>query len=107
MEPPGPAFGRPDDKLRAIRDHPRGHNRTAAPGLRDRETAAPPSGLRDHNPKTNSMVWLRMLAQFGRQHVAVLVIALMPDRMATYCLPPASKVIGGALKPVPTLIFHT
>jgi hypothetical protein len=27
--------------------------------------------------------------------------------MATYCFPPASKVIGGAVKPEPTLIFHS
>ncbi len=27
--------------------------------------------------------------------------------MATYCLPPTSNVIGGALKPEPTLSFHS
>jgi hypothetical protein len=32
---------------------------------------------------------------------------LSPDRIATYCLPPTSKVIGGAEKPEPTLTFHT
>jgi hypothetical protein len=31
---------------------------------------------------------------------------LGPDAIARYCLPLTSKVIGGALKPVPTLTFH-
>ena len=32
---------------------------------------------------------------------------LGPDTIATYCLPLTSKVIGGAEKPEPTLIFHS
>ena len=30
-----------------------------------------------------------------------------PDAIATYCLPLTSKVIGGAVKPDPTLSFQT
>ena len=47
------------------------------------------------------------VAQFRRQRVAASGSRLMPERIATYCFPPASNVIGGALKPDPTLIFHT
>src|SRR5258708_15861268 len=40
MEPPGPASGRPDDKLRVIRES-RAHS-TATPGLRDRRRSLHP-----------------------------------------------------------------
>src|ERR1700730_13513030 len=40
MEPPGPTFGRPDDKLHAIRGRP--FNCTAGPGLRDRRRSLHP-----------------------------------------------------------------
>jgi len=33
--------------------------------------------------------------------------ALGPDAIAMYCLPPTSKVMGGAVKPEPTLIFQS
>jgi hypothetical protein len=36
-----------------------------------------------------------------------LAEALGPDAIAIYCLPPTSKVIGGAEKPEPTLIFQS
>src|ERR1700730_1174580 len=60
-----------------------------------------------HSPNTNSMVWLRISRSSGVRVSLPLEIWLSPDMMATYCLPPASKVIGGALKPLPTLIFHS
>ena len=37
----------------------------------------------------------------------VLAPLLGPDTIATYCLPLTSKVIGGAVKPAPTLTFHS
>src|SRR5215475_14144810 len=46
------------------------------------------------------------LAQLGVNWWRRLAIGLSPARIATYCLPPVSNVIGGASKPVPTLIFH-
>src|SRR5262249_61532772 len=58
-----------------------------------------------HSPNTNSMVWLRISRSSGVCVCRRLVIGLSPDRIATYCLPPTSNVIGGALKPVPTLIL--
>src|SRR5262249_50688328 len=60
-----------------------------------------------YSPKTNNMVWLRCSRNSGVRSWRRLVMALRPDRIAIYCLPPASNVIGGALKPVPTLIFQT
>src|SRR5271168_2120204 len=60
-----------------------------------------------HSPNTHSMVWLRMSRSSGVNTWRPSAMRLSPDRIATYCLPPASKVIGGALKPVPTLIFQS
>src|SRR5882757_1174728 len=60
-----------------------------------------------YSPNTNSMVWFRCLRSSGVCECRRLEIGLKPDRIATYCFPLTSKVIGGALKPVPTLIFHS
>src|SRR3981081_2290356 len=58
------------------------------------------------NPDTHSMVWLRISRSSGVCECRRLEIGLTPDRIAPYCLPSSSNVIGGALKPLPTLIFH-
>ena len=60
-----------------------------------------------HSPNTNSMVWLRCSRSSGVKPSLRFEIGLKPDMIATYCLPLTSNVIGGALKPVPTLIFHS
>src|SRR5882672_958534 len=60
-----------------------------------------------HSENTNSIVWLRISRSSGVRMSLPLEIWLSPDMIATYCLPPASNVIGGALKPLPTLIFHS
>src|SRR5262249_55210016 len=60
-----------------------------------------------HSPKTNNIGCCTFSRSSGVSTSRVLVIRLRPERMATYCLPPASKVIGGALKPLPTLIFQS
>src|SRR3954452_5346877 len=58
-------------------------------------------------PNTNSMVWLRWSLSSGIIACLLSAMRLSPDRMAMYCLPFTSNVIGGALKPTPTLIFHS
>src|SRR5262249_10922540 len=60
-----------------------------------------------HKPKTNSMVCSRCSRSSGVWVWRRLLIGLSPERIATYCLPFTSNVIGGALKPVPTLIFQS
>src|SRR4051812_49515426 len=52
------------------------------------------------------MVWLRCSRSSGVKPSLRFEIGLKPDMIATYCLPLTSNVIGGALKPGPTLIFH-
>ena len=47
------------------------------------------------------------VAQFRRDGIDLSGVRLSPDMTAMYCLPPTSKVIGGALIPAPTLIFHS
>src|SRR5262245_9009530 len=74
--------------------------RCDAPQHEGQNRAAP------HKPNTTSMGWLRFSRSSAVCVCRRLVIGLSPDRIATYCLPPTSNVIGGALKPVPTLIFH-
>jgi len=59
--------------------------------------------LLSYNPNTNSMVWLRISRSSGVFTSVVLAGRLSPVRIATYCLPPTSKVMGGALMPTPTL----
>ena len=53
------------------------------------------------------MGWWRISRSSGVKTCLVFDTRLSPVRIATYCLPPASNVIGGAEKPVPTLIFHS
>src|SRR5579871_799850 len=59
-----------------------------------------------YNPNTNIIVWWRISRSSGVRTCRVFDTRLSPARMTTYCLPPVSKVMGGAEKPVPTLIFH-
>src|SRR5207247_1317040 len=65
------------------------------------------SVLPPYRAKTNNMVWLRISRSSGVCECRRLEIGLSPDRIAMYCLPLTSNVIGGALKPVPTLIFQS
>src|SRR5712691_11652499 len=65
------------------------------------------SMLPPYRAKTNNMVWLRISRSSGVCECRRLEIGLSPDRIAIYCLPLTSNVIGGALKPVPTLIFQS
>src|ERR1700682_30320 len=51
---------------------------------------------RAYSANTNSMVWLRCSLSSGVKLSARSEMRLSPERMATYCLPPTSKVIGGA-----------
>src|SRR5262245_60393278 len=60
-----------------------------------------------HSANTNSMVWLRISFSSGVSVRRPLEIWLSPDMIATYCLLPTSKVMGGALKPDPTLNVHS
>ena len=53
------------------------------------------------------MVWLRISRSSGVNTCRDAAILLKPDRIAMYCLPSTAKVIGGALKPEPTLIFQS
>src|ERR1700676_4859574 len=59
-----------------------------------------------YSPNTNIMVCWRISRSSGVKTCRVFDTRLSPVRIATYCLPPASNVIGGAENPVPTLIFH-
>src|SRR5882724_9867435 len=75
-----------------------------------RKRAALPTLQNDgdlHSPNTNSIVWFRCSFSSGSSRCLLRAIGLSPARIATYCLPPTSNVIGGALKPVPTLIFQS
>src|SRR5215467_12162838 len=60
-----------------------------------------------HSPNTNSMGWLRCSFSSGVNTCLLSAMRLSPARIATYCLPLTSKVIGGALKPTPTLTFQS
>jgi hypothetical protein len=59
------------------------------------------------SPKTYSTVAWRWSLSSGVLMSLALAEALGPDAIAIYCLPPTSKVIGGAEKPEPTLIFQS
>src|SRR5262249_16966818 len=59
-----------------------------------------------YKPKTYSTVALRCSLSSGVLTSLFLAAVLGPDTIATYCLPPTSKVMGGAENPEPTLIFH-
>src|SRR5262249_32627143 len=56
-----------------------------------------------YRPNTNSIVWLRISRSSGVFTSVDFAGRLSPVRIATYCLPPTSKVMGGALMPTPTL----
>jgi hypothetical protein len=47
-----------------------------------------------------------LIVEFRRICAAALAARGVYDAIATYCLPLTSKVMGGAEKPEPTLIFH-
>ena len=68
-----------------------------------RRPAGREEAIRSYSPNTNSIVWLRISRSSGVFTSAVLAFRPSPVRIATYCLPPTSKVMGGALKPTPTL----
>jgi hypothetical protein len=58
--------------------------------------------LRRHqSPNTNSMFCWRMSRNSGVSVSLPLDMRLRPVRIAIYCLPPASNVMGGALNPEP------
>src|SRR6202030_2050371 len=59
-----------------------------------------------HNANTCSTSALRCSRSSGVLTSLALAAGLGPDTIATYCLPLASNVIGGAEKPEPRLIFH-
>src|SRR5439155_11415791 len=59
-----------------------------------------------YSPNTYSTVAWRMSRSSGVLTRRDLPAAVGPDAIATYCLPFTSKVIGGAVKPEPTLIFQ-
>src|SRR6202035_5446558 len=59
-----------------------------------------------HNTNTYSTTALRCSRSSGVLTSLALAAGLGPETIATYCLPLASNVIGGAEKPEPTLIFH-
>ena len=62
---------------------------------------------RGHSPNTYSTVALRCSLSSGALARRRLPLAgSVPDAIATYCLPLTSKVIGGAEKAEPILIFH-
>src|SRR5262249_41744458 len=61
----------------------------------------------NHNPNTYSTRALRCSLSSGVLTSLLFADGLGPDTIATYCLPPISKVIGGAEKPDPTLTFHS
>src|SRR5262249_53248687 len=88
---------RGDDQVASL------HERIPGDGRRhDSENSSP-----SYSPNTNSMVWLRISRSSGVFMSVVLAGRLSPVRIATYCFPPTSKVMGGALKPTPTLIFQS
>ena len=51
--------------------------------------------------------WFRISRSSGVSVIRSFETRLRPVMIARYCLPPVSKVIGGALMPTPTLIFHS
>ena len=59
------------------------------------------------SPKTYSTVAWRWSLSSGVLTSLALAETLGPDAIAIYCLPPTSKVMGGAEKPEPTLIFQS
>src|SRR5579862_5364022 len=61
---------------------------------------------RVYNPNTNSTAAWRCSLSSGVLIFLSRACGLGPDTMATYCLPPTSKVIGGAEKPEPILTLH-
>jgi hypothetical protein len=63
--------------------------------------------VRFYSPNANSMVWLRISRSSGVFTSAAFAFRLSPVRIATDGLPPTSKVMGGALKPAPTLISQS
>src|SRR3954463_10869921 len=65
-----------------------------------------PYGGATHNPNTYSTMAWRRSRTSGELSSLVLAPPLGPDAMAIYCRLLYSKVIGGAEKPEPTLIFH-
>src|SRR6202795_3631245 len=91
----------------AIRDRPLRISHRCPRITRPQGRTLHPGYGRPYSPNTNSMVWLRISRSSGVNWKRRRVIGLSPDRIATYCLPPASNVIGGALNPVPTLIFQS
>ena len=58
-----------------------------------------------YKPKTYSTVAWRISLSSGNR-ILLRITPLGPDAIATYCVPLISYVIGGAVKPDPTLIFH-
>src|SRR5579864_1276754 len=71
---------------------------------RSRRSAARPPV---HSPNTYSTVALRCSLSSGALARLRLPLAgSVPDAIATYCRPLTSKVIGGAEKAEPILIFH-
>src|SRR5215831_14243976 len=59
-----------------------------------------------HNANTYSTTALRCSRSSGVLTSLALAGGLGPETIAIYFLPLTSKVIGGAEKPEPTLIFH-
>jgi hypothetical protein len=53
-------------------------------------------GMARYSPNTYSMVWLRISRSSGVIELMFSALRFSPDWIATYCLPPTSKVIGGA-----------
>src|SRR5260370_21115721 len=60
-----------------------------------------------HNPNTYSTRALRCSLSSGVLTSLLFAEGLGPDTISTYRFPPVSKVMGGAEKPDPTLIFHS
>jgi len=94
----------PDSHVGRGPPHPNRKRDPTSPLRGEVKQAARPSR---YSPNTNSMVWLRISRSSGVNAWRPFDIALKPERIATYCLPLTSKVMGGAWKPVPTLIFHS
>ena len=59
-----------------------------------------------HKPNTYSTSALRCSLSSGVLTRLLFAEGLGPDTIAIYCLPPVSKVMGGAEKPEPIFIFH-
>src|ERR1700730_8992665 len=65
------------------------------------------AAVNQSSPNTKIMVAFEKFFMSGDRASLLRALRKRPDAMARYCLPSTAYVIGGALKPVPTLTDHS